>query len=204
MKIFRFIVVVSLVWGATGCGRKFVPVSLNTDTKQIKTDSTASTKKDSSNVFFKETVDEKKLPEASVGLTLTRAGLDSLLNSLKGMPSVTRTIVLPDKGLRAQLSILMDSLGNIQLKCTSLEKIYWEKNTTQAIYIEKLVTELAKANHQISSLKETVVKEQKSWWATITENLLAKVMIYFILGGLTVILIRTLLKQIPFLNKFIP
>lgn len=196
MKVFRFIVLGLFgVLGITGCGRKVVPVS-SESTSITKTDSTTSSiKKDSSNTFFKETLTENKQPEASAEKQYTQSQWDSLVAGLNKMPPNTRIVYQnPDKKLRAQLQIYKDSIGNLHFKCTSLEQTYYEKNTELRIYNEKLVNELAEKNKIISSFEKTEVEKKKGLWQSITENIFARWMIYFILGGITIIIIGLFLK----------
>lgn len=198
-SIFFFFMVV----GVTGCSRKVAPVSSISNTT-AKTDSIASiTKNDSSSHVHIETVTEKKIPAASVDQSFRPSQFDSLIAALKSMPANT-PIIYQDKKVQAQLKIMMDSIGNLHFKCTSSEKSYFEKNITQATYIKKLESELSKKNELLSTYQKTEVKEVKSWWATLTENLLARALLYFILAGLTLVVGRTVLKSIPGIKKFIP
>lgn len=203
----RLIVFIGLgLLGVTGCSRKVAPVS---STKEIHTEKTASdslvtSKTDSFSHI--ETVTEKTLPASTVGLSLSRAQLDSLVNALQAMPSVSRTIVMPDKVGRAQLKILMDSIGNVQFLCTSLEKTYFEKNVQQTHLIESLTVQLTKVNEQLSIKEKEIVELKKGFFARVgdwAQNFALNICLIIIILGIVVILFRQTIGRIPFIKKFL-
>ena len=159
------------VW-VTGCGPRTVPVSTTT-TKTEKHDSTLTKKseirKDSTYV---ETVTEKILPGSSVGITLTKAQVDSLIRSLQAMPSsVTRTIYKQDPTMRTTLKITLDSLGQLHFDCLTASKTYLEKLITATRSISDLETELVKVKNENSLLTKEIRLQKKSIWEAIKEKL---------------------------------
>lgn len=150
-KILFFVMVFGLV---TGCGRKLTSVTSTTHTETLKDSTVVSRQSTVDSSRYVETANEKTLPKVTVQQTFTRAQFDSLINALYAMPNNgTKERIIQDPTLRAQLAIVLDSLGNIQLRCTSLEKQYFEKSVSDFRYRESLTTELTnvnKLNHEQS------------------------------------------------------
>lgn len=164
MKVVRFILL-GLIVGClvTGCGRKSVPVSSITSNEHKHDSTTTKTEKIITKDIVRDSLIEKKLPSASIAVTLSKQALDSLIKALGTLPkSTTRTLYYTDKTTRAQLAIMMDSLNNIQFKCTSLEKIYYERYVRELHMSETLTNELTKVNTENKSLKETILELQKT------------------------------------------
>src|SRR5689334_20288088 len=136
-KPFFALFILGLGLFVTGCGPQSVPVS-STESKSKEKDSIVVSKqihKDSS--FFKETVTQKILPAASVEITTTKNQLDSLIAALGTLPkSVTRSFYYQDPKLKAQLSIILDSIGRVHFMCTAESQICFEKNVQQARLID--------------------------------------------------------------------
>lgn len=186
MKAAVFILLV--VWvGVTGCGRKSIPVSSNTETT-TKRDSTVSSRQSTvDSVKYIERVIEKILPSATVGITLTKSQLDSLTFALGNLPG--KTAYYTDPKLRAQLQLVMDSLGRIQFNCKSLEQTYFEKYVKEAHYRETLINELTKVNMENQKLVSEIRELQKTPWEKIKaglNNLLLKICLAIIAIGLIV------------------
>jgi len=186
MKAAVFILLV--VWvGVTGCGRKSIPVSSITETT-TKRDSTVSSRQSTvDSVKYIERVIEKILPSATVGITLTKSQLDSLTFALGNLPG--KTAYYTDPKLRAQLQLVMDSLGRIQFNCKSLEQTYFEKYVKEAHYRETLINELTKVNLENQKLVSEIRELKKTPWEKIKaglNNLLLKICLAIIAIGLIV------------------
>ncbi len=166
MKILLIIGLGLAVVLVTGCSVHTVPVSSVTVT-ETKTDSIHTKNevlKDSS--FYKETVEEKTLPAATVGITLTPKQLDSLIVAIQSLPSaVSRSVVYYDPKARAMLSVLMDSIGNLHFDCTATEQKYLQKHTESMRYLQKLVNEKKELRKENAILKTEVRQVKQTWWS---------------------------------------
>lgn len=167
MKIFLFVLGVSLI-GLTGCSVKTVPVSSSIETT-LKNDSIHTEKeslKDSS--YHKETVEEKTLPGATVGITLSKQALDSLILALGNLPSsVPKVIYYTDPKSRVILSTMLDSLNNFRIQCEATEQRYYQTTIEQGRYIEKLKEKIDSVSRHNTQLT-TVVNEKQERWLTRT------------------------------------
>lgn len=125
------------------------------------------------NYYHKDSVIERErlvpitVPASSTETHLSAAQLDSLRLALQSMPQVHRTVYLTDPKLQTRLSFALDSIGNLVVRCETLEKMYWEK---------------LKEKDRIINIKELEIrKQQKSfiqkvegfihngiWWAIIS------------------------------------
>lgn len=186
MKAAVFILLV--VWvGVTGCGRKSIPVSSNTETTTKKDSTTSVTKNTTEKIIIRDSLVIKTLPSATVGITLTKSQLDSLTFALGNLPG--KTAYYTDPKLRAQLQLVMDSLGRIQFNCKSLEQTYFEKYVKEAHYRETLINELTKVNLENQKLVTEIRELQKTPWEKIKaglNNLLLKICLAIIAIGLIV------------------
>lgn len=163
MKIVFWFILIGCLIGLTGCGRKSVPVSSITTTTNQKDSTTTKTEKITTKDIVRDSLIEKKLPSASIAVTLSKQALDSLILALGTLPkSTTRTIYYTDQTTRAQLAIMLDSLNNIKIKCTSLEKVYYERYVREVHLSETLTNELTKVNKENNTLKETIKELQKT------------------------------------------
>jgi len=187
MRVAVFILLVFVLGGVTGCGRKSVPVSSNTETT-IKRDSTVDSRQSTvDSIVYIEKYIEKILPSATVGITLTKSQLDSLTLALGNLPG--KTAYYTDPKLRAQLQLVMDSLGNIQFKCTALEREYFERYVKEKHYSETLINELTKVNTENKKLVTEIVELKKSPWDKIKaglNNIILKICLGIIAIGLIV------------------
>lgn len=168
------------------CGPKTVPVS-TTGHKTSTTDSSrvvTNTHTDSS--YYRETVTEKTLKGATVGITLSPAQLDSLVRSLATLPTaVARTVYYQDPQSKAQLKILLDSMNRIRFECAALDQKYFEKSTQQGRYIEKLQTELVEKNKIINEQSHRISQLQQSKWKLFWQKLGWKLWWFWLLVGLS-------------------
>lgn len=148
----------------TGCGPRIVPVSSTTKTT-TKTDSVSNKSevtKDSSS--YKETVKEKTLPAAVVGITLSKQAMDSLIAALSNLPSsVPKTVYYHDPKLRAMLSLALDSLGRFRINCTAMEQKYYERETEYKKFISQLVSENKSLKKEKTTLKSDVKEKRETW-----------------------------------------
>lgn len=87
-----------------------------------------------------------KIESTSVTTRLSTGQLDSLKAALKNLPANNRTIYYTDPKLKTQLSFALDSIGNMVIRCQTLEAMYWEK--------------LKEKDHIIST-KELEIREQQ-------------------------------------------
>lgn len=181
--LFLFMVVIS-------CGPKLVPVS-NTDHQTVKTDSTriqSHTKKDSS--FYRETVEEKILPGAVTGITLTANQWDSLVSVIGQLPKGV-PVYMQDPQLKAQLRFLRDSLGRFRIECAALDQKYFQRTIEQGHFIQRLESELVSKNSEIEKLREQILQKQECkgvafwkqlgyrlWWLWLLLGIAAATFVY--------------------------
>lgn len=155
-----------------------------------------------------ETLIEKKLPGATVGVTLTKAALDSLIAALGTLPqSTTRTLYYQDPKLRAQLQLVLDSLGRVQIKCTALEQTYFEKYVKELHYRESLTAELTRVNTEKQKLQTQVRELKQTPWEKIKaagNNLLLKILLAFLAIGIVVALADWIKRKLKALIKINP
>lgn len=195
-----------VVWvGVTGCGRKSIPVSSITETT-TKRDSTVSSRQSTvDSIKYIERVIEKILPSATVGITLTKSQLDSLTLALGNLPG--KTAYYTDPKLRAQLQLVMDSLGHIQFNCTALEQKYFEKYVKEAHYRETLVNELTKVNLENQKLVTEIHELKKTPWEKIKaslNNIILKICLAIIAIMVVVALANWIKNKLKALIKFLP
>lgn len=160
-----FILVLGISLVVAGCSRKTAPVSSHTETIS-DTDSTYSFTADHvDSVYYKETLEEKTLPGAVVGITLEKKQLDSLINALGNLPSaVTRTVHYTDPNTRAILSIMLDSLQRIRIDCEATEHKYYQTTIQQSRTIKELTRELKLVKEENTKLRSEVLIEKIPWW----------------------------------------
>ena len=204
MKFLVFILLV--VWvGVTGCGRKSIPVSSITETTTKKDSTTTKTKNVTDSVRYIERVIEKILPSATVGITLTKRQLDSLTLALGNLPG--KTVYYTDPKVQAQIQLLMDSLGNIQINCTALEQKYFEKYVKEAHYSETLVNELTRVNTENKKLVSEIRELKKTPWEKIKaslNNIILKICLAIIAIMVVVALANWIKNKLKALIKFLP
>lgn len=185
------LIVCVLGLGATGCGVRTAPVSSST-TQIEKRDSitkVTETKKDSS--FYRETVTEKTLPGSTVGVTLSKEQLDSLIQGLRAMPSsVTRSIYRTDPRMQTTLAIILDSLGRIHFKCITSERSYYEISKSQQRWIENVKSENTKIKTENMLLKAEVREMKKSFWEKLKNGFnswIVRILLGFIAVGILIV-----------------
>jgi hypothetical protein len=181
-----------------GCSSRTAPVSSHTE-NTITTDSTHSktvVKSDSST--YKETLKERILPAAEVGITTTKKQLDSLISALQNLPSsVTREIHVVDPHTRAMLTVLLDSLGRIQFKCTALEQHYYEKFVDQQRIINNYTSENETLKEKIKTLTAEVREQKIPFWQKAWTAIKG-----FSFGALFIVFLLVVLAfSIPFIKK---
>jgi uncharacterized protein YlxW (UPF0749 family) len=126
------------------------------------------------------------LPTATVGITLTKSQLDSLITALGTLPSsVEKVIYYQDPKTRAMLSVMLDSLQRIQITCTATEQKYYEKTKEQTRTISQLQNELRKERATTTTLQNEVRQTKIPWYT----RLMAKLGSFgtFLIGFLAVI-----------------
>ncbi len=168
MKTIALILGVYSVMMMTGCGSTQLVSSTSTsdsDSTVVKIES----KKDSSS--FKETVEAKVIPGTSVDASLTPGKLDSLIKSLKGLPtSVTRTIYLTDPKMQTRISLLIDSLGNAILRCSDQDEVYYQVTRELTRIIEAKEAEIKRIKSESVKVSESKEVIQKGFFATIWDG----------------------------------
>jgi len=180
MKNWFVFIGLGLVVMLTGC-RSTAPVQHTIE----KTDSTKTEiskehiKTDSS--FFKETVTEKKLPEANAQLIATRSKVDSLLDVLDHLPKGT-VVYVSDKKARAQLSFYKDSLNRVHINCKSAEQTYNEKTIEQGRFISQLEKEKSFYLHTIRLHEATLKQLQEKWYVRAGNYISRKVAAFVLLA----------------------
>ena len=180
-----------VLFGATSCkGPQLVSSTVQTHKKDSTTTITK-TVKDSVGYVEKEI--QKTLPASSIENTYTKAQFDSLLAGLRQMPQGSRTIIHTDPKMQTTLSIILDSLGKVHFKCTTLERTYYERDIEKTHYIQSLTAELTKVNEKNSLLTEQVKQYKKGFWEKVQDSLqsfLLKVLLFIIAVGIVVALIE--------------
>lgn len=202
-KHYLHIILLAVVFGVTGCGRKSVPVNSRTLTDQKKDSTTSLTTTTKEKIIIRDSVILKTLPSTTVGITLTKSQLDSLTLALGNLPG--KTAYYTDPKLRAQLQLVMDSLGNIQLKCTALEREYFERYVKEKHHSETLVNELTKVNTENKKLVTEIHELKKSPWHKIKaglNNIILKICLGIIAIGLIVALADWIKRKLKALNPF--
>jgi len=172
--MMKYIGLLFMLLMMVACGRKSVPVSF-TETSTQKKDSTSSvntTKQEK--IISKDSLAEKTLPGAKVGVTLTKQAFDSLIRALGNSPKGT-TIIYQDNKLRAQLSFKLDSLGNIVAQCVATEQKYFDRFVKEQHYNHTLIDQISKVNTENQVLRETVAELQKKWYQKAGEWILKKI-----------------------------
>lgn len=180
-----------------------------------KKDSTATitttnniTKNDSST--YRETEEKKTIAASTIDANLGAVSrLDSIVKALKTLPKgVPREIIYKDKDHSAEFALLLDSLGNIHARCTSLEKTYYEKSVERERYISSLVNQLTQKNIELRETKTEVLQLRKSWWQRamdLLEYTVVKIFLILILICIAVIFLEfSVRKGKDFFNFFKP
>lgn len=208
MMIKKFFIVCLVVGVVTGCGRKSIPVSSVTDTTTKKDSITQSNTATVDSIYHSIELIEKKLPGATVGVTLTKAALDSLIAALGTLPqSSTRTLYYQDPKLRAQLQILLTKQDSIEFRCTALEQTYYEKYVKELHYRESLTAELTRVNTEKQKLQTQVRELKQTPWQKIKaagNNLLLKILLAFLAIGIVVALADWIKRKLKALIKINP
>lgn len=193
--------VVWVMLSLAGCSPKTAPVSSHTENTHTK-DSVHiknTVKTDSS--FYKETLEEKVLPQATIGITTNDNQLDSLIIALRNLPSnVKKEIHYRDPKARAMLTVLIDSLGLIQFRCTAIEQRYHEKHIAQQRLINNLTSELDAVKQKDKVLKEELRQEKLPAWKRFISWLKGLGFGAFMVGFLIIVLMFGL-PRIPFFRK---
>lgn len=165
MKFILGLVVIGLI--VSGCSRKTVPISSHTETTTDLDSLYSMTADHMDSSYYKETVEEKTLPGATVGITLNEKQLDSLITALRNLPSsVSRTVYYKDPDARAILTVMLDSLQRVRFECEATEQKYFEKTVQQGRTIKELTTELQSVKELNRKLQSEIRKEKVSWWKT--------------------------------------
>lgn len=197
-------IAIGLIGLATGCGVRTAPVSTTTET-EARRDSTVTSKetsKDSSS--FVSVTTPTVLSGGKVGVTLTKSQLDSLITSLRTMPSgVPKVLYYSDPKMKAQLQVVLDSLGRIHFNCAAADQLCMQTHTTQTKYIEKLKEEKAVLERESKSLRSQVLEAKKPWYQKLDDLLsgfLTKLCLGIIILGLLVMgfnFIKSRFKKLP-------
>lgn len=202
VRTWLLLIAVVFGLGVSGCSRKAAPSSIVESTATKSDSSTERTASSTESINVSETVEEKILTGATVGVTLTPAQLDSLLGALRQMPTAstipgtvqaTRTVYYQDPKLKAQLTILMDSIGRVTFKCQAMDQTYYERHVQEirrSTLLQSEVTRALKENHslreELKEARKSFLERAKDWTRNITLNLL----LVIIAAGVTVWLIR--------------
>ena len=78
-----------------------------------------------------------KVEGSSVTAHLSDAQLDSLRTALQAFPRINRTVYMTDPKLQTRLGFALDSIGNLVVRCETLEKMYWQKLQEKDRIIER-------------------------------------------------------------------
>lgn len=180
-----------------GCSRKTVPVSLHTETVSDLDSIYSITADRVDSSYYKETLQEKTLPMASVGITLEKKQLDSLIDALGKFPStITRTLHYKDPETRAILSIMLDSLQRIRIQCEATEQKYFEKTIKQSRTIQALSKELQSVKEENNKLRTEVHQEKIPWWKSTWSKIKAFGFgAFFVVFTIVVVLIGIFIKR---------
>lgn len=148
-----------------GCSRKTVPLSSHSETSTDIDSLYSLTADHVDSVYYRESLEEKTLPAAVVGITLEKKQLDSLITALGNLPStVSRTVHFKDPQTRAILSIMLDSLQKIRIECEATEQKYYQKTIEQSRTIQSLTAELRAVKEENTKLSTEVKQEKIPWW----------------------------------------
>lgn len=155
---------------AAGCSQKHLAQQVTSRTDSVRSmEKTSSERKDS--VYFIRDVKPQVLEGSTVARTYTRAQLDSLINALKSMPSVSRTIYATDPRMQTTLAIVLDSLGRISLRCTTAERTYYETSIEQGRVLESNKMELREKEQTIRELETKLMEYRKSWFGRLADDI---------------------------------
>lgn len=181
-----------MLWWATGCVATRPVVS--SFVEKAKWDSTLLHSSQKLTTIHTEKVEEKTIPESDIDLSLTVAKMDSIIYALKNIPKgVPQTIVIKDKIGQAQFTFLLDSIGNLHARCTSIEKKYFEKSVFDQHMKESLVLQLTKVNTELHEAKAELMQLKKPWYEKIEDalqNLAIKILLIVIFIGVVLMIIR--------------
>lgn len=194
MKV-KFWLIGLMSWMLAGCGAhtRLVQHSIEkSDSTRIEAH-TESARSDSS--FFKEEKKERILDGSSIESVYTRAELDSLFAGLRNLPSVSRTIYATDPKMRTMLSIVLDSLGRIHLKCATAERTYYETTIRQGRYMESTRKELIEKDRAIKQLEERVKQYEAAWYVKVWQFLKNGIWFILFMAGSIVIFITIRKRQ---------
>jgi hypothetical protein len=163
-----------------GCGRKLAPVSFSEIKKDssVLTGTTRFTSKDSSSL--KVTYTEKILPGATIGITLTKKQMDSLMLALSNLPK-GQSVTITDPKLLAQLKFMFDANNNLMATCTALDRQYNEKQTEMLRYIYKLEQENKSLKETHSDKTDMIEEEQLPWYKKLWNAILKSTGVIIIL-----------------------
>ena len=177
--------------GMTGCGVRTAPVT-STVKEVHKKDSTVNKseiKKDST--VDRETVKEKTLPGSMVGVTLTKAGLDSLIQGLRAMPTSTeRVYYKTDPKMQSTIGILLDSIGRVHLFCRTSEQKYYETTREHLRVATDAKETISRITAENDLLKEEIRQLKVPFWEQLKNGFnswVVRLLILFIILGLIVV-----------------
>lgn len=160
----------------------------STDTNTEKTTVT----KDSSNYRYEVLLHMLHRAQTTIGLT--RNQVDSLFTVLQMLPRGT-SIIKNDPKLQAQISILLDSMGVMQLTCISNERYYTSTISEQTRYIKELETKLRETTSVTTDTKTEIQKPKKGFWQTVHD--------FFRIGGTWLVLLVLVIVFI-LVKRYIP
>ncbi len=133
------------------------------------------------------------MPGGTVGIKLSRAQLDSLVDALQAMPaSVSRTIVKNDPKIHAMLSIMLDSLGKIHFNCTAADVACQERQIVQGRVLSDLKTDNTRITKENELLKAEVRELKKGFFARLKEGFnswIVKILLAFIAIGIMMVIL---------------
>ena len=139
-----------------GCGRNTVPLTSETETTSNTDSTTVRDNTERIDSSYVERLIKKLMPGSQVGVSLTPGQYDSLVRALKSLPPGVNTIYKIDPTLQTKLSLALDSLGNLQIFCQTLDRYYFEKDVQSKKEIYRLTQELTKVNNELKESKSEV------------------------------------------------
>lgn len=124
-----------------------------------------------------------EIPGSEVKETLPPNFYDSLVHALKARPPDQRVIYRTDPGMQTKLSFFLDSLGQLQARCETLERQY--SDTLQHVY--RLIKEM--------HAKETETVKQPGFFKRIFNDIGKFVLILILLAIIFLLLINKFKKS---------
>ncbi len=173
-RIFTLILFIGL-GSLAGCGSRLHTVSSSVEKKDSTRIEVSRVEKDST----VKVTEAKVIPaQETDSRELSGSLLDSIKAVLSQLPKgVSRTVYLNDPKTKLALSLVLDSLGKMHVRCASMEQIYYQTSITQTKTIDSMRKEMHEKDTMISRLEV-----QKSNWYRVSVIMLVLILILFVFG----------------------